>query len=173
MVLMVFFMKQILIPVTALLAGIAGGYILRAHGERRVHDPAVMCMPVPVSLTETITVRDTVRLHIPLPTGREDTSRTITIPARTIMAHRDSDSLSIKAETRVYSCSTFRAVVSGVRPTLDSLTLYRSAPVISRTITVTQPSPRWGIGVTAGVTATSRGIAPGVTLGITYRLWPK
>lgn len=132
-----------------------------------------MCMPVPVSITETITVRDTLRLRIPVAIGRVDTSRAVTVPAYRVLAHRDSDSLSIMAETRVYSCSTFRAVVSGVRPSLDSLTLYRTSPVITRTVSVPQPASRWGIAVTAGMTATSRGLAPGLTIGVTYRLWPK
>lgn len=166
-------MKRILIPAIALLTGTVAGYIISSTGIGHGHDPAVMCMPVPVSITETITVRDTLRLRIPIATGRVDTSRSVTVPAYRVLAHRDSDSLSIMAETRVYSCSTFRAVVSGVRPSLDSLTLYRTSPVITRTITVPQPASRWGIGVTAGMTATSRGLAPGVTVGITYRLWPK
>ncbi|MCM1051964.1 MAG: hypothetical protein NC349_08375 [Paenibacillus sp.] len=166
-------MKRILIPAIALLTGTVAGYIISSTGSGLRHDPAVMCMPVPVSITETITVRDTLRLRIPIPTGRMDSSRTVTIPTQWVTAHRDSDSLTVQAETRVYSCSTFRAVVSGVRPSLDSLTLYRTSPVITHTIAVPQPVSRWGIGVTAGMTATSRGLAPGVTVGVTYRLWPK
>lgn len=166
-------MKRIFIPIATLLAGCAGGYLIGSTGPGIGRGQATMWAPVPINITETITVRDTLQIHVPGATMRVAPARTVTIPAQWATVHRDSDSLTVKAQTRVYSCSTFRAVVSGVRPSLDSLTLYRSSPVITRTVTIPQPSSRWGIGVTAGVTATSRGLAPGVTVGITYRLWPK
>ena len=123
--------------------------------------------PVP-SFSEG-SLRDTLR--IPIPTYHETVaSRTVTTTAR------DTDSITLQAVSRVYSDSTFRAVVSGIDPRLDSLTLFRTTPTVTHTITnhitTTRSTPRWGLGITAGATASPHGLTPGITIGLTYRLWP-
>lgn len=58
------------------------------------------------------------------------------------------------------------AWVSGWHARLDSMRFYPSTVTVTRTQTATPR--RWHIGVTAGVTATAHGIAPGVSVGVTY-----
>lgn len=85
-------------------------------------------------------------------------------------ARTDSATVLLAMERKVYGDSTFRAVVSGVRVSLDSMTVY------PRTITVTRTLPpkvprRWGLGVQAGVGLTPKGIQPYVGLGVYYRIF--
>lgn len=85
-------------------------------------------------------------------------------------ARTDSATVLLAMERKVYGDSTFRAVVSGVRVSLDSIMVY------PRTITVTRTLPpkvprRWGLGVQAGVGLTPKGIQPYVGLGVYYRIF--
>ena len=96
-------MKRIFIPIATLLAGCAGGYLIGSTGPGIGRGQATMWAPVPINITETITVRDTLQIHVPGATMRVDPARTVTIPAQWATVHRDSDSLTVKAQTRVYS----------------------------------------------------------------------
>jgi len=162
-------MKTFVYSVISLLAGTCiGTYLADNHRLYRTtstpHSDTVTLLRI-----DTMLLRDTLR--IPIPTYHETVaSRTITITVR------DTDSIALQAVSRVYADSTFRAVVSGIDPRLDSLTLFRTIPTVTHTltnhITTTRSTPRWGLGITAGATASSHGLTPGITIGLTYRLWP-
>jgi hypothetical protein len=87
--------------------------------------------------------------------------------------HRDSISVVLPIERKVYADSLFRAVVSGYRPRLDSLTLYQRERIVS-----VPPAPRssrgwgWGVGAQVGYGFTPRGRQPycgvGVHFGYTF-----
>ena len=95
------------------------------------------------------------------------------------------DSVTLIPTVKVYCDSTYRAVVSGVNPSLDSLEIYPLGHTVTKTVVVARGQressdgidgkrlghTRWGFGVTAGVAATPRGVAPAVAVGLTYRLF--
>ncbi|MDE6370654.1 MAG: hypothetical protein K2K92_04105 [Duncaniella sp.] len=146
--------------------------------------------------TETIVMHDTLRLR-PTLIAERSSVRTVRLPVAqlcdsaqsppspsslkeqedtyTTVCRARGDTLTLRAETRVYADSNYRAVVSGIDPRLDSLVIFRPETTVTRMVTegqqVRNDTRRWSLGVTAGVTATSHGLAPGVCIGVSYRLW--
>ena len=165
-------MKTFAISVLALLTGYCIGHYLIIPRNPTPRS-------APLTLVATIRQVHTDTLYIIAPTPDErPAARNITLPTPTTVIRCDTDSVTLRATTRIYSDSTYRAVISGVAPSLDTLTLYHPTCTVTRTVTHYAPTAavhtpsRWGLGITAGVTATPRGLSPGVTLGISYRLWP-
>lgn len=78
-------------------------------------------------------------------------------------------------ERKVYEeDSIYRAIVSGYKPSLDSLIVWNKTTTVTIDRTKTIPPPKWSFGVTAGpsVLVTPKGDVyggAGVTLGWTYR----
>ncbi len=169
-------MKKILIPATAFVAGFASGMFIT--NSRPPHST-----PYYSTITDTIVIHDTLRVNTARSESMSRPGGTFTLPVTYSIASPalDSaisapavitpggDSVRLAKEVKVYSDSSFRAVVSGVSPSLDSLTLYPSTRIVHRTATPDRPS-RWGLGLTLGAAATPGGISPALTLGITYRL---
>lgn len=112
-------------------------------------------------VTDTVWLTDTLRVEIPVPVERRSV-RTVTI----------RDTVTLPATVRVYEDSAFRAVVSGIDPRLDSLTLYPTLPVVRQTMTrtIVPAKRRWGLGVTAGVALTPRGLSPAISAGVCYTI---
>ena len=87
----------------------------------------------------------------------------------------DTVLVDVPIESKVYAeDSLYRAVVSGWRPSLDSLTIYPTETIITITNTVRTPAPRWSFGATFGpsVLATPSGSVHaglGITAGISYK----
>lgn len=174
-------MKILVHSVISLLAGACIGYFLTDIRRMRRSSATTERDTVTLLHIDTVFRRDTVYATIPT-YSEAPAPRTVTL-SRKAITHCDSDSLTLRAVTRVYSDSLFRAVISGVDPRLDSLTLIRPIPTVTRSVTTsihTNPlgptsgghSSRWSLGITAGATLTSHGLIPGLTLGLTYRLWP-
>ena len=164
-------MRLLPVTVTSLLAGITIGYICgsRHIRESRTIDRSGNRGTVRIA---TITHRETLRICVPQPAiPAEKEICYIPIPASRINTETsDSDTIMIRRETRIYADSTFRAVVSGADPRLDSLTIYPPVSIV-KTVT-TRRLPRWGLGITAGAVATRHGLQPGISVGITYRIYP-
>ena len=101
-------------------------------------------------------VRDTVRTHF------------------TTIEH-DTVEVDVPMERRVYAeDSLYRAVVSGWRPSLDTLIVWPKTTTITIREKTAGNAPRWGFGVAAGATvlSTPKGSVHaglGVTAGVTYR----
>lgn len=76
--------------------------------------------------------------------------------------------VSLPREERVFEDSTFRAVVSGYRPSLDTMQVYQRHSVVKVTERIT-PS-RWSLGLQGGVGVTPKGIQPYIGVGVAYRL---
>ncbi len=108
-----------------------------------------------VVLTDTVVTRDTVVVRVP---------EYVEIPSVRTVTVRDT--VVLPAVTRVYEDTTFRAVVSGIDPRLDSLTIYPQVRTVTRNLR--RPVSRWGLGVTAGVAVTPKGVSPSLTVGVTY-----
>ena len=172
-------MKYIVYTVAAFLAGCFTGFFTNCSGHGEAGGViTVRRDTVTVIRTDTTLLRDTVRVEVPHYVAD-------TAGMGLVRLCDGGDSVSVRRERRVYSDSTFRAVVSGVMPQLDSLTLFRVTPSVTRSVTrdvvrdvyrddvtaVPRRLPRWSLGVTAGLTATSRGFSPGITVGVSYRIF--
>lgn len=158
-------MKSVFISVISLLVGAAAGYaVAMAVGVARGPGGQTAAR---VIMTDTVVKTDTVVVRVPAPKPAMATDRVVAVTRD--VARVDSDSVFIPTEKVVYEDSAFRAVLTGVRPRLDSLTLYPRTLTVTRSV-ATVRTRRWGLGVTAGASITPRGIAPGVTVGVTYNI---
>lgn len=119
------------------------------------------------TVRDTLIVRDTLRDTVPRPVlVCFDHWDTLRVAVRTVDTLRDSVYIPvpIPIERKEYRTDDYRAIVSGYRPRLDLMEVYRK----TRTVTVTKGPKRWGIGPTAGF-----GIPGGwyVGIGVSYDLW--
>lgn len=71
--------------------------------------------------------------------------------------------ISLKTYT---DSSTYKAVVSGYDPRLESIEVYQTNTVITNTI---EPS-RWSVGLQGGLYATPKGLQPGIGVGVQYSI---
>ena len=136
--------------------------------------------PVAETLTRTDTLRfrDTLTVELPVPVLIEVVD-TVLVPCVDIVTIRDTVYAPLPVERREYRDSSYRAVVSGFRPSLDLIEVYPATTVVTKT--VTRPSGglwdsrRFGFGVAAGlsvlVAPSGRvGAGLGVTGGVYIRL---
>lgn len=81
----------------------------------------------------------------------------------------DSATVEIPIEQKQYTGENYEAWVSGYQPQLDSLRIYADTKTITTSTEVTRwKTKRWGLSVGAGVTATPKGVQPGVFIGASY-----
>lgn len=163
-------MKKFFIGVALFTAGVAGGYHLNysRSSESNFEDHIV---------TDTITVYDTCKIEVRTPVD-SICLRYITRHLPVLVSGPDStnqepvDSVSVKLPIirKIYADSTYRAVVSGYEPRLDSLTIFQPMTTVSKNVVIRDKSPRWSIGITAGASLTPRGMQPALTIGVSYRL---
>lgn len=123
---------------------------------------------------DTLIVRDTITREMPVEIERRVVDRVL-VEVRDTVRERDTLYLQLEREQRVYADSTYRAVVSGVRPRLDSLQIYTAERVVTERVVVpVKTRPRWSLGLQAGygLTATSGGLqlAPFLGVGLTWDL---
>lgn len=87
----------------------------------------------------------------------------------------DTVAVEVPMERRVYhEDSLYHAVLSGWRPSLDTLIIWPKTTTVTITRTERIPAPRWSIGATVGpsLIATPKGSLRagfGVTAGLSYR----
>lgn len=113
-----------------------------------VHDTLVTVKPVPYN----VYVVDTLWYEVPVYGGRD----TVYLP--------------LPREVKEYRDSSYRAVVSGIRPSLDTIDIFRRTVYVNTVERVQIPPPRWSWGVQAGLGASKDGLSPYVGIGIQYRL---
>ena len=77
---------------------------------------------------------------------------------------RDSIPVIIPIERKEYRTADYRAVVSGYKPSLDYIEVYRK----TQTVTLSPKPKRWGIGLQAGI---SYPAGWHVGIGISYDIW--
>ena len=120
------------------------------------------------TVRDTVTVTDTVRDTVPRPVlVRFDHWDTIPFPmpvqgaADTV---RDTVYVPVPIERREYLTEDYHAVISGYRPRLELMEVFRR----TRTVTMTEKPKRWGLGLQAGV-----GYPGGwyVGVGVSWDLW--
>lgn len=127
--------------------------------------------PTIVRDTVSYTVYDTIVREKPVFVASyiHDTVRTYF----TTVLH-DSILVDVPIERRIYEeDSLYRAVVSGWRPSLDTLILWPKETIVTITNTVKIPPKKWSLGIAAGpsVLATPKGevhAGLGATIGLTY-----
>lgn len=163
-------MKKFFIGVALFTAGAVGGWHLNCHRSSGLEIGKHI-------FTDTITVYDTCRVEVKTPVD--------SIPLRYITRYLpiaspitdsinatavDSVPVQLPIMRKVYADSTYRAVVSGYEPHLDSLTIFSPVTTVSKSVVVRDKPSRWGISITAGAAMTPRGIRPSVSVGISYSL---
>lgn len=128
--------------------------------------------------TSTVTVTDTIPYYKPvakdslvvryetvkLPAVR-DTVRDSLIYKDTLV--HDSVNVILPITQKKYEDSTYTAWVSGFRPNLDSINIYRKTVYK----TITEKPRRFGIGVMGGYGYGTKGTTPFIGVGIYYRLF--
>lgn len=128
--------------------------------------------------TSTVTVTDTIPYYKPvskdslvvryetvkLPAVR-DTVRDSLIYKDTLV--HDSVNVILPITQKRYEDSTYTAYVSGFRPNLDSINIYRKTVYK----TITEKPRRFGIGVMGGYGYGTKGTTPFIGVGIYYRLF--
>lgn len=157
--------SQIALAVGIIVLAIACIHKLR---EGRSQGPETVVKTV----VDTLVIRDTIRVTQPVPVTVRvcDTIRVpVTVPGKT-----DTVWAQLPREEKIYQDSTFRAVVSGVMPSLDTIDVYRKTTTVTITNTVQLPAPRLSWGVQAGVGVTTSGsVMPYLGVGVQYRLGKK
>ena len=103
---------------------------------------------------DTVHIRDTVRDTILKPV-RETLKRTDTVYLPILIdtttdrtVEDDSILVLVPITIKEYKTSDYRAIVSGYKPSLDSMELYRDKEII--TLPLLQKKKRWGLGLQAG-----------------------
>lgn len=79
--------------------------------------------------------------------------------------------IELPREYLVYKDSTYRAVVSGVQPRLDSIEVYRKnfTATVTKYVEVKKPS-RWGLGVQVGYGYDGKKLRPYLGAGVQYNI---
>lgn len=122
----------------------------------------------PIIQIDTLYRVDTIRAVTPVYV-RERVVDTLLVQVRDTLVRRDTTFVRLPRTARTYADSTYRAVVSGYLPALDSIEVYQRTQTITRTIT--QPdSRRWALGLQAGLGLGPGGATPYLGIGISYDL---
>lgn len=174
------FLKMLTMAIVSL---IAGAYLHKCQSPPGI-PPAEVCV------SDTITVYDTILYIEPVPAATRKTGyKEITIPT-TYVDRRSENQSDIRADTseldstdvnsdapdsltlqlpitqNVYEGEDYKAYVSGVYPSLDSVFVYPRREIV----TIKKPPKRWHIGPTIGYGYTSNGFQPYIGVSLTYSI---
>ncbi|MBR0083049.1 MAG: hypothetical protein IJP93_03095 [Bacteroidales bacterium] len=152
------------VAVVALMGSAAAGYYFGRISGLKSNEPIK-------ATTDTVYVAETVRIKAPAPVSTGVLPyQFVQIPVPVFhtdtVEFRDTVYVDLPREVAVYQDSTYRAVVSGIQPRLDTLDFYRNTAYI-------KPKPkRWGIGptISGGIGWTAgdgwNTLRPGLYVGI-------
>lgn len=140
--------------------------------------------------TDTITIYDTIPYIEPAPVHSQQVgSKKVTIPTSYIdrgienlpdiradtaeltsadveVTTPDSLTLQLPITQNVYEGEDYKAYVSGMYPSLDSLFVYPRREIV----TIKKPPKRWHIGPTVGFGYTPHGFEPFIGISLTYSI---
>jgi len=128
-----------------------------------------------VTKVDTLYLHDTLRIEKPTPKIIRNID-TILVEVKDTIHIKDTIYLKLPKEQRVYQNKNYQAWISGYRPVLDSIHIYRNTQQIitSTTINTKQKRSRWGIGIHAGYGLTFQNNeiqpAPNIGFGLSYNL---
>lgn len=118
---------------------------------------------------DTITIVDTITIdHIVEVEHEVIKWKKEYIPITDTLTINDTVYAVVSRERVVYQDSLYRAVISGIYPSLDSLQVYPRTTTI--TIREKAKSSKWHLGIQGGVGYTGK-VEPYIGLGITYSLF--
>lgn len=158
-------MRDTLIAIVIILLIGVGGYLF---GLQRGKSKAIERV---IEITDTLTLRDTIRAEMPVYISKRIVD-TMLVAVMDTITIRDTVYVRLDKEQRIFSDdSTYTAWVSGYRPNLDSIEVYRKTDYITNTVTLQRS--RLGFGATIGpsVGYGPSGFIAGIalTMGLTYR----
>lgn len=143
---------------------VVSGVLLWSDLHRRDTRPTIVVKTV----RDTLVIHDTITAYKPVPFNVYVVD-TMWVPVT--VNKTDTVWAQLPRTAKVYQDSTYRAVVSGFRPSLDTISVYQRTKVITVTNNVRIPPPRWSWGVQAGVGVNAGGsVTPYLGIGIQYRL---
>ena len=122
---------------------------------------------------DTVILRDTHVVDRPVYVHRY-TRDTILARVRDTITIRDTAYMVLPRETKIYQDSTYRAEVSGYRPSLDRIEIFQTSSVITSESVIIPKAKRWGIGlhVGAGMTLEKQPqLRPYIGVGLSYNFW--
>jgi len=133
------------------------------------------CKPVPptpaLPQTDTLYIRDTLTVIKPVYITKRVTD-SVYVPVTDTLRVHDTLLVALPIEQRVYEDSTYRAVVSGFRPSLDTIAIYPVTMIVPVTEKV-KTQPKFSVGVQAGFGVSyQQGFhaGPYIGIGIQYNL---
>lgn len=154
-------MKKLAIAVLLAALFLLSGYLL---GRRALHAPVAEL----TVQTDTLRIRDTILVDRPVPVEVRVVDTMLVAVTDTVHLN-DTVYLSLSRETRVYGDSTYRAQVSGFRPSLDWIQVYPQTVLVTEKVTDID-TRRWGFGLQAGYGAYVAGgqvhLSPYIGVGI-------
>lgn len=143
---------------------VVSGLLLWSDLRRRNATPQTVVKTV----RDTLYIHDTITAYKPVPFNVYVVD-TMWVPVT--VNKTDTVWAQLPRTAKVYQDSTYRAVVSGFRPSLDTISVYQRTKVITVTNNVRIPPPRWSWGVQAGLGVNATGsLTPYIGVGIQYRL---
>lgn len=176
------FLKTLLIVTASL---IAGAFIHKCQTPTGDNNPGRGDIEA-----DTITVHDTIPYIEPAPRGTRQTGfKEVTIPTSSIgrgfenLADIRADTAELKSAEveatvpdsltiqlpvtqNVYEGEEYKAYVSGIYPSLDSLFVYPRREIV----TIKKPPKRWHIGPTVGLGYTPHGFEAFIGVSLTYSI---
>ena len=97
----------------------------------------------------------------------------------TVFVNNSPTIADIPIERKIYQDDDYRAVISGYKPNIDTLQIFRKDSLIYTTIererTIIRDYSRWTLGVSGGYAITNKGFTPFIGVSINYDLirWKK
>lgn len=160
-------MKDVLKVLAGVLLGLGlflAGFLTGRSVGRHENDPRPL--PDPQVIHEDVTIEVRPQL-IASGTLRE----TVTVHVHDTIHDLNLDAV-LPREYRVYADTSYRAVVSGIDPRLDSLSIREVHETILQPYEVTRwkEHSRWGLSVQGGYGIGSGGLTPYIGVGVSYRL---
>ena len=115
---------------------VVSGIMLWSDLRRRDTKPQTVVKTV----RDTLYIHDTITAYKPVPFNVYVVD-TMWVPVT--VSKTDTVWAQLPRTAKVYQDSTYRAVVSGFRPSLDTISVYQRTKVITVTNNVRIPPPRW------------------------------
>lgn len=133
-------------------------------------------LPETIVQVDTIYIHDTIRIVKPVP-QRIKTVDTFRIVLKDTIREKDTVYLNLPREQKIYREENFHAWISGYRPALDSIHIFRNTHQVITSTTIRQkPNKlrRWGIGIQAGYGLTYQQntiqSVPYIGIGLSYTI---
>lgn len=163
-------MKDNLIYIAVVLLCLVAGFVAGRVTRKSLLEPVVEVK------TDTLVVRDTVRLDRPVYITQRVVD-SIYVPVTDTLRLHDTTFMVLPRQQREYRDTLYHAWVSGYDPALDSIDIFRKERYVTVEVTKTvMPKPKkWHVGVSAGYGACLLNetpvLSPYLGIGITYSIF--